>query len=392
MTDDQNRIVEILVKYALYEPLSEEETRLLGAWRQRSEGHDALPDQLRDPQWIAKHRRQLKEAPTPILPIPAEGTVPVPPRIGWREPVLALVFTVLIGGVWLYLRHESQPDGSRVTVESAVVPADFRALLTREDGVMLVLDTVPVGGVVEDGMARKTDTNTLTYNNGNGAGMKQRLVVAEGSAPWRVLLADGSRILLHPGSSLAFSSVLREARAVLEGEAWFGIARDVARPLTIGMAGGAEVRVLGTIFDVRAGGGESKVLLYSGALRMRKGEDSVLVRPGEGAVAQAGGLHVREMTESERRLDWRGRYAEEDFFDFQNAGLAEILGEIGAWYGVRVSNPDGIKGVAITGKLPRSLSLEKLLKALERVEGGHARLLIAPNTHTILVSPGKPGG
>jgi ferric-dicitrate binding protein FerR (iron transport regulator) len=176
---------------------------------------------------------------------------------------------------------------------------------------------------------------------------------------------------------------------VLEGEAWFGIARDVSRPLTV-VVGGEEVSVLGTEFDVSVSGGGTRVLLYSGAVRVRKGGDSLVLRPGQAAVTGSTGLAVRVMNDSERALSWRGRYSEEAFFDFENSGLPAMLKELADWYGVQVSNPDSIQGVPLTGKLPRSLSLNEMLRALERVEKGHARLRV--NADTIHVLPGHPGG
>ena len=389
MADDQNRIVEILVKYALYEPLTEEETRLLEDWRSRSEGHDALPEQLRDPEWISEHRRLLKNNPAPIVSLP----LIVPSRIGWRKPVLAVVCVVVLIGGWMLFgrRSFSSSDG---VAGGGVPPAGVRAYLTREDGGVLVLDTVAVGGVVEsdaNGVVRLTDENTLSYEGYNKAGLlKQRLVVAPGAGPWRILLADGSRVVLKDGSSLEYGADLRGSRPVLEGEAWFGVARDASRPLTIGLAGGTEVRVLGTTFAASTAGGETRVLLYSGAVRVRKGGDSLLLRPGQAAEVSGSVLAGRVMRDSERVLAWRGKYAEEEFFDFENASLPVILKELADWYGVSVSNPDSIQGVAITGKLSRSLSLDDMLKALERVEKGHARLRVKLNS--ILVQPGKPGG
>ena len=121
MPDDQNRIVEILVKYALYEPLTEEETGLLAAWRSRSQGHDELPEQLRDPEWIAEHRQSLRDNPAPVIPIPLS----TPYRIGWRKPVLAVVLVLVIVGGWMLLGRPSSSSGD--VVLSDVVSAGTRA-------------------------------------------------------------------------------------------------------------------------------------------------------------------------------------------------------------------------------------------------------------------------
>jgi|GEM_PF-1803995 len=105
MDDEQQRIVDILVKYALYQPLTEEEAHLLERWRQRSEGHRALPDQLRDAEWIAEHRRQLEQVSSPLLIVPARQ------RTAWRKPVLALILTALAVAGWMLMALQRVEKG-----------------------------------------------------------------------------------------------------------------------------------------------------------------------------------------------------------------------------------------------------------------------------------------
>ncbi|MEJ7810836.1 MAG: FecR domain-containing protein [Gemmatimonadaceae bacterium] len=67
------------------------------------------------------------------------------------------------------------------------------------------------------------------------------------------VLADGSRVLLGPGSSLqtteGYGGDRREVR--LDGEALFEVRHDAARPFVV-RAAGAVIRDLGTAFSVRS--------------------------------------------------------------------------------------------------------------------------------------------
>ncbi|WP_334163928.1 FecR family protein [Phenylobacterium sp.] len=93
------------------------------------------------------------------------------------------------------------------------------------------------------------------YDTGVG---EQRLVV----------LDDGSRVRLNTDSRVRVRFA-RDARRVelLRGQAFFEVAHDAARPFTVD-AGSAEVRALGTRFDVRRLDGTVQVTLVDGAVRV----------------------------------------------------------------------------------------------------------------------------
>ncbi|MFB9949249.1 FecR domain-containing protein [Rhizobium puerariae] len=97
-----------------------------------------------------------------------------------------------------------------------------------------------------------------------------------------VTLEDGSTVLLAPDSaiSVAFSASGRQV-ALLEGEAYFDVARDVSRPFVVD-GGGLKVEVLGTAFDVRIGGDTTEVALARGIV---KASASVAGKVAERALA-----------------------------------------------------------------------------------------------------------
>jgi len=71
----------------------------------------------------------------------------------------------------------------------------------------------------------------------------------------KILLSDGSKILLEPGAKIVypahFTAHHRNIR-LLEGEAFFEIAHEERRPFTVQISSGLNVRVLGTSFRVRS--------------------------------------------------------------------------------------------------------------------------------------------
>lgn len=69
----------------------------------------------------------------------------------------------------------------------------------------------------------------------------------------RDTLPDGSQIALNTQSKITFPQKFKghERRVTLQGQAWFNVAHDSTNPFIV-QAGNAQIRVLGTEFDVRA--------------------------------------------------------------------------------------------------------------------------------------------
>lgn len=85
-------------------------------------------------------------------------------------------------------------------------------------------------------------------------------------APQRVILSDGSYVILQPTSKMAYSQFNSNKREVyLEGEAFFQITKDPARPFYV-YTNELVTKVLGTSFDVRAFPHDNtiKVMVHTG--------------------------------------------------------------------------------------------------------------------------------
>lgn len=87
-----------------------------------------------------------------------------------------------------------------------------------------------------------------------------------------VMLDDGSRVRLNTDSRvrIRFRDDRRRVE-LLRGQAFFEVAHDPARPFTVD-AGAADVRALGTRFDVRRLDGTVQVTLVEGAVRVQADE------------------------------------------------------------------------------------------------------------------------
>ncbi|HEY8064439.1 MAG TPA: FecR family protein [Methylosinus sp.] len=140
-----------------------------------------------------------------------------------------------------------------------------------------------------------------------------------------VTLEDGSRVELDARSAIALHfEPGRRRLTLLEGEAWFQVAPDAARPFVVEAAGGA-VTALGTAFDVAIDKGEARVTVTEHHVEVTSGGGMVIVEEG----AQSGfgaerAARPPEPVDVKRATAWRrGRLI------FENRPLGEVLAALG---------------------------------------------------------------
>jgi len=151
--------------------------------------------------------------------------------------------------------------------------------------------------------------------------------------------------MLAPGSVLRRPSTYGErGRAVqLEGEAYFAVTHDAARPFAVHTAR-AVARDLGTRFVVRAYGDEpaTDVVVAEGSVAVAhpSSRDSVILGARERATVTAGGRVVRTSGVGlPAYLDWtEGRLV------FDRTPLRDVARRLERWYGIEIRLADSALG------------------------------------------------
>jgi len=355
--DDNNLIIEILVRYSLRQKLTREEMDRVEEWRTRSEPHRILLDQFRNPHWVAEQRRQLYAAPTADMWADIRGYIerdgvalPEPARVsawrnvGWRWIGWgAAVVVVLTIGLRLL-----QPGGKPVA-ETAVAPA-----------VPVPASRVFSAGREVGGAVRMPDGSVATLN-------KNSRVRYLGIGP------DGSRV------------------CELEGEAFFDIAAVPGHPFVLRFPNGVYAEVLGTSFDARAYKGENEnwLAVLSGAVKIVGNTsgavvNAAVVKANEQARVDGQGVEVSRITDATVLLAWQGRVPVQRPVELHNTDLPEVLRLVASLYGVKISNPRKFRGAAISGSLPQNETLENTLKSIEFMQGGSIKLYRAADTVVVM--------
>lgn len=275
---------------------------------------------------------------------------------------------VLAAGVFIGLWY---PGGEDAVVAESPRLSEFQGVtLVLGDGKRVSLDEREGSIVKEEGSARiSNEGRQLTYEAEKTTDTVvrwNRLIVPRGGE-YRLNLADGTRIWLNAGSELEYPETFAGKREVrLEGEAYFEVAKDSARPFVV-HAGECVVEVLGTHFNVSAYPDEALcATLAEGSVRVGRQGNMKLLRPNEQAIVrwESEDILVREVDASQY-ISWvQGKYV------FKNTTLEDVFAQISRWYDVEFRfETDSLREKRMAGVISRSETLEFSLGVLERVAG-----------------------
>ena len=193
-------------------------------------------------------------------------------RIRWivRSASVAASLICVIGLIWLFTSKDEI-----IPVASLPKWQPHQATLVLSTGEMKELGVTKMNMIEEKGAIICSDSAYLEYRD-EGLEKSQEeqvyneLIVPKGGE-YRLRLVDGSLVIINSGSRLRFPVNFNgESREVfLSGGACFEVAKDSLKPFIV-HANEADVRVLGTLFDVSAYEDEERVevTLVNGAVKV----------------------------------------------------------------------------------------------------------------------------
>lgn len=166
-----------------------------------------------------------------------------------------------------------------------------------------------------------------------------------------VALPDGSEVKLNTNSELIVNFSRGERRTqLLRGEAFFDVARQTSRPFTV-EAGSANIRVLGTQFNVERNPENTRVSVTGGVVAVSEAradsglqpESVKLVRNQKVSVSNSGLSDVGH-TSADEALDWtRGQLV------FDETPLSEALEELNRYLKVPAAASAAISDKPLSG-------------------------------------------
>jgi ferric-dicitrate binding protein FerR (iron transport regulator) len=261
-----------------------------------------------------------------------------------------------------------------------IVPGGNRATLTLADGRVINLSEQKKGIILEEeGRTLYSDGSALedgeTLENYAAAAKPQYAILSTPrGGQYQITLPDGSRVWVNSESKLKYPSKFApdERRVEIEGEAYFEVEKSDI-PFIVFAGNMAEIRVLGTNFNISAYGDETsvKTSLAKGSVKVVPANnagnlsamEAAILKPGEQSELTPEGTQVITKINPAIIGAWtQGRFA------FYEDNLESILNRLCKWYDLNMEFKDqDLKKLHFTGNLPRYDNLDVILEMLMTV-------------------------
>lgn len=290
---------------------------------------------------------------------------------------LAAAVVLLAAGAWLLTHNITQkrknPALAATSAPQPIVPGKAGAVLTLDDGSQLVLDSMGNGVVAtRQGTHIILKNGQLAYDKthaGNEPLIYNTLATPKGRE-FKITLPDGTQAWLNSASSIRYPLRFNSNERVVSitGEVYFEVAKIMSAgrktPFIVNVntpAGNAgKVEVLGTHFNIDAYENVSKTTLLEGKVKvssMGNGQ-SAMLKPGQQAtVSQSITVQTASI---DKVMAWR-----RGFFDFNDAGLKEVMQQLARWYDIDVEYRGSIPAITFAGEMSRGMTWPGVMKALE---------------------------
>jgi transmembrane sensor len=365
---DQKQINDLIEKYKQGNATTQERQALL-EWYQNTAYKDGMfPDQEGDIK-----SRMLGRLNNELFP---KRTIRLWPRIA---AAASIIMCLSIGGY--FLLHKRGPQQIAQNQIQEILPGGNKAILTLANGQQISLSDAKNGKLAYQGSTaiNKTANGNVVYNASKSeiespkSEIQYNTINTPNGGKWNLTLADGTKVWLNAASSIKYPAAFRGSSRQVEitGEAYFEVAHNASKPFRV-VSNGQTVEDIGTHFNINAYDDEPaiKTTLTEGRVKISKGDESAILKPGQQAVIQPGddNITVRE-ADTEEALAWQNGY-----FRFNNEKIESIMRKLSKWYNVEVVYVGKVSEEGYYGKISQSKSIAEVLKILEKAKGVHFKI------------------
>lgn len=312
------------------------------------------PDEFRQ-LFAARMAKRIIRSAQPVRSLPSRQTHL------WRYAAAVLL---ILGGSAAYFLTTKKPSA---IIQSRILPGTNGAVLTLANGTQVVLDSLGNGIVASQQGANVVLKNgMLEYQlTGNDAQVNYNTLEVPRGRQFRLTLPDGSKVWLNAASSIKYPTAFAGTDRMVEvnGEAFFEVEKDAARPFMVKVNNSAAIEVLGTSFNVNAYEQEEmiKTTLVEGAISVKANSDRQILKPGQQVQVQGSTpLKVVNNVNISQVTAWKNGY-----FDFNDADLPVMMRQLERWYDIQVVYEGKVPDVIFKGKMDRNVQLADMVGFLK---------------------------
>ena len=265
----------------------------------------------------------------------------------WIQRAALFLLPLTVGAIawWTASREDYQLEKS-ATPSISPGRAQAELILPQGEHIMLGEETAIIGSGIEN------KDHTLNYQVSAPYPKEQQeslhiLRIPRGGE-YTLVLADSTVVFLNAESKLQYP-------ARFEGK---------ERKVYLSTAGGMDVRVYGTEFNVTAYEGESvRTVLVEGKVGVKttEGSEEVQLHPGQMAEREGNGIVVQEV-DTYTYTAWK-----DGKFVFEEENIERIMERLARWYNLNVFYAnESVKNQLFNGVLTRFTEVEDILRVIEQ--------------------------
>lgn len=180
----------------------------------------------------------------------------------------------------------------------------------------------------------------------------------------KLTLVDGTEIWLNSDSQMSFytDNVKNERVVDLTGEAYFHVSKNKDKPFMVNVRG-QQIKVLGTIFNVRAYKNEMKVFttLEEGSIEIKAAGRTVTIKPQQQFIYNkfSNRLSLKKVDTNYYTVWKEGRYI------FDNEKFDTLIAMVERWYDVQIDYPkEFFQNMHYSGVIKKTNPVEHVLKLI----------------------------
>ncbi|MBO9635484.1 MAG: FecR domain-containing protein [Chitinophagaceae bacterium] len=296
------------------------------------------------------------------------AVIPMKPAKKYRWAwAAAASLTLLAGaGIYFFMTNKKENDTLAGNEPVEVQPGRQGALLTLADGSQVLLDTIQNGVVALQGGATAKVIDGALFYDGKGDEIVYNTMSTPIGRQFQLTLPDGTRVWLNAASSIRYPTVFKgtERKVEVTGESYFEVARNTKMPFLVSVGNATEVEVLGTDFNISGYSNEASLntTLIDGSVRVKQGNESVIIKPGEQAQVN-GKIRVEKEVDLEKVTAWKN-----GLFNFKGSKLEDVMRQLERWYGIEVVYENGIPDITLGGEMSKDIPLKGLMIVLQKLK------------------------